>query len=467
MPMISPSALSELRRHFRGELIVPSDSSYLSALKIWNGMMDNRRPGLLARPSGVADVMAAVKIARQHDIAMTVRGGGHSGAGNSTLNEGIVLDLGSMRRVTVDPEAGITYAEGGAQWQDLDHENHAFGVATPGGVISHTGVGGFTLGGGIGWLSRRWGMACDNLVGAELVDAEGRRVVCNEKENSDLLWGLRGAGSNFGVVTSLHMQHHKIRSTVYYCAFLFSLKDAERAFALCTEFGERDDLPRELGGLCAMVTLRDLENIPKELHWQRVCSASFVWSGDPEEGERLLRPFAKLGPVFQVAEQLPYKDLQAMFDVLTPHGNRNYQKTGFVNSITPEATKIMVELGQAAPSRLSLAEFMIFGGKIADTPNNGSAFGDRTGRFVYNLVGTWQDPAEDQKNIAWVRQLYDALQPFSTGAAYANFLGEGDKARDSYGDNYDRLSNIKAKYDPTNFFRYNQNVPPAGSTGAA
>lgn len=462
MSTISSDVLATLRRHFRGQLIAPGDDAYPHAVKIWNAMMDDKRPGLVARPIGVADVMATVKIAREHGIALAVRGGGHSGAGKGTLDDGIVLDLGSMRRVHVDPEAGVTYAEGGAQWQDYDHETQPFGLATPGGVISTTGVGGFTLGGGIGWISRRYGLTCDNLVGAELVDAEGRRVVCGEENNADLLWGLRGAGGNFGVVTRMHLRHHYIGPTVYSGAFLFKAKDAARAFAVLTELGERDDLPRELGVLSGMVTLRDFDFIPKELHWQRACSVSFCWTGDPAEGERLLQPFAKLGPAFHVGHNIPYKQLQSMFDVLAPHGNRSYWKTGFVNSVSPKVAGVMVEHGQAMPSPLSQAEFMILGGRIADTPNHGSAFGDRTGRFVYNIVANWRNAADDEKNIAWARRFFEAMQPLSTGAAYANYLGEGDnRARDAFGANYDRLSRLKAKYDPTNFFKNNQNVPPA------
>jgi FAD/FMN-containing dehydrogenase len=419
---------------------------------------------LVARPTGVADVMAAVRMAREYDIALAVRGGGHSGAGKGTLDDGIVLDLSSMRRVRVDPATGVTYTEGGAQWCDYDHETQPFAVATPGGVISTTGVGGFTLGGGIGWISRKFGLTCDNLIGAELVDAEGRRVVCDQEQSPDLLWALRGAGGNFGVVTGMKLRHHYIGPTVYAGAFLFSVKDAERAFALVTEFGERDNLPRELGVLSGMVTLRDFDFIPKELHWQKACSVAFCWTGDPTEGKKLLSSFAKLGPAFQADHELPYKQLQCMFDVLAPHGNRSYWKTGFVNSVSPAVAKTMVEFGRAAPSPLSQAEFMILGGKIAEIPNRESAFGDRTGRFVYNLVANWTDAAQDRENIAWTRNFFDAMQPFSTGAAYANYLGDGDnRARDAFGENYDRLSQLKAQYDPTNFFKNTQNVPPAST----
>lgn len=467
MSTIPSKALSELRRHFRGELIVPGDASYLQAVKIWNAMMDHRRPGLVAKPTGVADVMAAVRMAREYDIGLAVRGGGHSGAGKGTLDDGIVVDLGSMRRVRVDPAASITYAEGGAQWRDYDHETQPYAVATPGGVISTTGVGGFTLGGGIGWISRKFGLTCDNLVGAELVDAEGRRIVCDQEQNPDLLWGLRGAGGNFGVVTGMKLRHHHIGPKVYAGAFLFSAKDAERAFALFTELGERNNLPRELGVLCGMVTLRDFDFIPKELHWQKACTFSYCWTGDPAECDRLLSPVAKLGPVFRAAHEHSYEELQCMFDVLAPHGNRSYWKTGFVNSVTPAVAKTMVEFGQAAPSRLSQAEFMILGGKIAEIANHESAFGDRTGRFVYNLVANWTDAAQDSENIAWTRKFFDAMQPHSTGAAYANYLGEGDRARDAFGENYDRLSQLKAQFDPTNLFKNTQNVPPASSTGSA
>jgi FAD binding domain/Berberine and berberine like len=459
---ISENVLSTLRRHFRGDLITPERPDYPNAVKIWNAMMDDRRPSLIARPTGAVDVMVLVRTAREHDIPLAVRGGGHSGAGRSTLNDGIVLDLSSMRRVRVDPKAGITYSEGGALWQDYDHENQPFGVATPGGVISTTGVGGFALGGGIGWLGRRFGLTCDNLVGAEIVDAEGRRIICNENENPDLLWGLRGAGGNFGVTTTLELRHHFIGHRVYEGSFLY-LDHCEEAFSLFNEFGERDNLPRELGLYCGMITIRDFDFIPPDLRWKKACAVLFSWTGKPEVADKLLDPFVKLKPTLSATGNRTYKDLQSMYDPLAPHGNRSYWKSGYVNSIPPKLASIMVARGRSAPSPLSQGEFILLGGRIADVPNSATAFGDRTGRFVYNLISNWTDASKDADNVAWARGFFDDLKPFSTGAAYANFLGDEheDRSRDAFGQNYDKLAQLKLKYDPTNLFRQTQNVKPA------
>lgn len=459
---LADTTISQLRQQFRGDLITEENAQYIGACRIWNGMMDDRRPGLIARPSGVADIMAAVRFARDHDIPLAVRGGGHSAAGKSTLDDGIVLDMGAMRHVRVDPAAGFSHAAGGAQWQDYDHETQPFGVATPGGVISTTGVGGFTLGGGIGWLSRRFGLTCDSLVGAELVDAEGRRLICNEQENPELLWGLRGGGGNFGVVTNLQLRHHHIGPNILGGAFIFPTHLAKAVFSQFAEFGQDDNLPRELGMTCGMMTLRDFPFVPAELHWQKVCAVLFSWTGDPAAGEALVKPFADLGPAHKIAMQLPYKAFQSMVDALAPHGNRSYWKSGYNRTLPPAAIEQIVEIGQTAPSKLSQGEFVILGGAIADIPNNGTAFGDRTGRFVYNLVSTWTDPAQDAENIAWARGFFEALQPYSTDSVYVNFIGEGDdRIRAAYGDNYERLTELKARCDPDNFFRHTQNIPPA------
>ena len=455
-------SLAQLKAGFRGEIIKPDDAAYESARKVWNGMID-RRPGVIVRPTGAADVAAAVRFARSHDVLVSVRGGGHNVAGNAVCDDGMVIDLSKMKGIRVDPVHKTVWVQAGAVWADVDHETQAYGLATTGGLVGSTGIAGFTLGGGVGWLMRSYGLACDNLVGAELVTADGRFVRANAGENPDLFWGLRGGGGNFGVVTAFEFRLHEVGPVIYGGLLLYPF---ERTSDLLRFFGTfTEGAPDALTATFVFVTAPFAPFIPAAFQGQKACGVMFCYNGTQAEGEKAVKALLDFGkPALEMVGPMPYAAFQTMLDEGEPPGHMNYWKSHYLNEIRPEAIESLVAHCAEVPSALSEAHIQHLGAAVARVPTADTAFPNRRSPYVLNVLGKWTDPRENERNIRWVRSTWDAMRPFATGGIYVNFLGDTteDAVRASYGEGqYERLAALKAKYDPTNFFRMNHNIAPA------
>ncbi|MEM7224537.1 MAG: FAD-binding oxidoreductase [Pseudomonadota bacterium] len=448
--------IEALRGELRGELLVPGDSGYEETRVIWNAMID-RRPALIARCRGVADVLAAVKLAARHGLLVAVRGGGHNVAGNAVCDGGLMVDLSPMRSVTVDPFARTARAEGGATWGDFDAETQAFGLATVGGLISMTGVAGLTLGGGIGWLSGSHGLACDNLLSLEVVTAEGKLVRASATENPDLFWGLKGGGGNFGIVTSFQFQLYPVGPSLFAGMLLHPLDKAPAALGQFRDFLK--EAPDQLGALAALTRTSDA--LP-------VAALVQVYNGPVEDAERLVAPLRAFGP--PSADTLgpkPYREIQTLFDAGAPAGLRYYWKSSFLDALPDQAIEILAARHRASPSPKSKIFVEFLGGAMARVDLDATVFDHRASPYNLLIIGAWQDPSEDRENIAWVRETWNQMQPYASPGVYMNYLGqESDEGRArveaSYGPGkLERLAKLKAKYDPTNLFRMNQNIRPA------
>jgi FAD/FMN-containing dehydrogenase len=460
---IDAATLDSLRAGFRGPLLLPTDPEYDDARQIWNAMID-RRPAVIARCTGTADVVAAVRFARQHGLRVAVRGGGHSAAGKAVVDDGLVIDLSLMKGVRVDPASKTARAEGGATWGDFDHETQLFGLAAPGGVISTTGIAGLTLGGGFGWLTRRFGLSCDNVVSVDIVTASGECVTASEHENTDLFWAVRGGGGNFGVVTSFEYRLHEVGPLVL--TSILAWPAARAAEVLRVHREATRALPDEVGTSAAFVTAPPLPFIPEEMHFKpAIVVPSVVTRPDHDEGRRLLEPWLELSPPGQMIEPLPYTVTQSLQDELMPAGRRSYWKAGYLPELSDEAIDIAADFGARPPSPFSLAEFVLWGGAVARVGSDETAFPERDARFLFNFVSAWEDSRDDEACVNWAREFHTAMDRCGTGGVYVNFLGdEGDeRVRAAYGpEKYARLASLKAKYDPDNFFSLNQNISPSG-----
>jgi FAD/FMN-containing dehydrogenase len=448
-----------LRERVRGEVITASDEAYDDARAVYNAMID-RRPLAVVRCRDAGDVMAAVAFAAHNDVAVAIRGGGHSVPGFGTCDDGVVVDLSQMRGVRVDPNAMTARGEGGATWGDFNHATHAFGLATTGGIISTTGVGGLTLGGGIGYLCRGHGFSLDNLVSADVVTADGRLVVASERDHDDLFWAIRGGGGNFGVVTSFEFALHPV-DAIYGGPMFFELDDAGDVLRWYREFIA--DAPREFGGFPAFQIAPPLPFIPEERHGDTFLAFVACWAGPVDEGETLLRGLRDVAPV--VAEHvgpMPYPALNAAFDALVPPGLQHYWKANFVKELTDDAIAAHLEHGPNVPVVNSTMHIYPIDGACHDVASDATAFGHRDASFATVIAGMWPDPADNEANIAWVRGYSDAIAPHSEEGGYINFMAADDqeRVRANYGANYDRLAVVKRAYDPDNRFRVNQNIEP-------
>ncbi len=445
---------------FSGELIGPASPAYEIARHVWNGMID-RYPALIARCATAADVAAAVRFGVERGLPIAVRGGGHNVAGNATCDNGLVIDLSLLKRIEVDERARVAHAEAGLVWREFDASTAAAGLATTGGLVSSTGIAGFTLGGGIGWLMRRYGLACDNLVAAELVTADGERIRASEEENQELFWGLRGGGGNFGVVTTFSYRLHPVATVLGGLVLHEAARAAEvleffRAFVA--------DAPDELTGLAAFLTAPPAPFVPLDLQGRAVVALVVCYCGDLAEGERVLAPLRRFGPPrADVIGPMPYLALQQMFDAGAPAGLRNYWKSGYVRALDDRAIETIVAHASRARSPLTQVHLHQMGGAVARVADDASAFGHRAAPFTLNIVGTWEEPAADDANLMWVRDFWSAIEP-ATAGVYVNFLGEeGDeRVRAAYpAAVHARLAALKARYDPGNVFHLNQNVRPS------
>jgi FAD/FMN-containing dehydrogenase len=460
-PVLGEATVQELRESVRGEILTPGDDGYAEACQVWNGAHDGHRPALVVRCAGAADVIAAVGFARSNDLTIAVRGGGHSVAGFSTCDDGIVIDLSPMADVRVDPEARRATVGGGAVWANVDHETQAHGLATTGGLISTTGVAGFTLGGGIGWTMRKFGLACDNLAAADVVTADGRLVHASESENADLLWGLRGGGGNFGIVTRFEFDLHPLGPMIYAGPIFYpgdAARDLLRAF--------RDwsgEAPDEITGLVNLTAAPPLPVIPEDWHGKKVAAFVAAAVGPLEEGEGLVRAFREVAePIADLLGPMPYHVLQTLLDPLWPKGIHAYFKATNLARLDDELIDRLCEIHLDAPGPQCEIHVHQMGGAVARVADGATAFAERSMPFVLNAVTGWHDPALGAAHREWSRAAIAAASDASTGRAYVNFLGDADAARTSYGrETYARLVALKNEYDPTNVFRLNQNVEPS------
>ncbi|HEY3631632.1 MAG TPA: FAD-binding oxidoreductase [Jatrophihabitantaceae bacterium] len=459
---LGDATLSELRETLRGTAVVPGDADYDTARAVWNGYHD-KRPAMVVRCAGTADVITAVRFARSQGLTIAVRGGAHSIAGFSTVDDGIVIDLAPMQGVQVDVAARTARAQGGVTWSGFDHETQAFGLATTGGLVSSTGLAGFTLGGGIGHLARTHGLACDNLLSADVVTADGNLVRASADENPDLFWALRGGGGNFGIVTSFEYRLHQHGPMVYGGAAFYSGDRTEELLALYQDWTA--DQPREVNSLVALTTAPPLPFLPEEIHGKPIAIVPACYGGAIEDGEAHFKPFKDFGPpVADLLGPIPYVALQTLIDPLWGPGASNYFRSGYLARLGADVTAVVRSFIDRRPAGL-LSEFHIhhMGGAIDDVPVDGTAYAGRGAPYVWNIVCRWQDPADGDANIGWARELGAALEPFSTGQSYVNFIGDADQVRAAYPPaTYARLVQVKDRYDPENVFHLNQNVTPSG-----
>jgi FAD/FMN-containing dehydrogenase len=457
---MSEASIGQLRSRFRGELILPGDDAYEPGRKVYNGMID-KRPALIARCVDAADVMAAVEYGRENSLLTAMRGGGHNGGGLGTCDDGLVIDLSGMRGVRVDPAARTVQVAGGCVWGDVDHAAHPFGLATPSGIISTTGVGGLTLGGGIGHLTRRYGLTIDNLLSVDMVLADSSFVKASEKENPDLFWAVRGGGGNFGVVTSFEFRLHPVK-TVYAGPTFWPLDQTTEVMKTYREFILQ--APEDVNGFFAFLTIPPAPMFPAHLHLQKVCGIIWCCTAGAAKAEVRLKPMRSVGkPVLDHVGEMPFPAVQTLFDPLYPPGLQWYWRADFVKELSDQAIALHAEHGAALPTMHSTMHLYPTDGAAHRVGKNETAFSYRDANWSEVVVGVDPDSANKDKITAWCKDYFDALHPYSAGGAYVNFMmDEGqERVQASFRDNYARLATIKKKYDPDNFFRVNQNIRPA------
>jgi hypothetical protein len=457
--MLAPS-LEQLQPAFRGDLIEETHIDYDAVRKVYNGMID-KRPCLIARCVDVADVIAAVNYGRKHNLLTAIRGGGHNGAGLGTCDGGLVIDLSRMKGIRVDPAKKTVRVEGGCVWGEVDHATHAFGMAVPCGFISTTGVAGLTLGGGIGYLTRRYGLTIDNLLSADVVLADGSFVVASESENSDLFWALRGGGGNFGVVTSFEFRMQPV-STVQFGPTFWPLEEAAMVLKSWSNFMRT--APEKINGFFAFLVVPPAPMFPESLHLKTVCGIVWCCTATPEETDAATKSIRTLGhPLLDGVGTAPFPVVQSIFDGLFVPGLQWYWRADNFTEITDEAIARYVEHGSKLPSMLSTMHLYPVNGASQRVGKSDTAYSFREALFAEVIVGVDADPANGPTISNWCKNYWEAVHPFSAGGAYVNFMMEEgqERVQATYRDNYKRLAEIKKKYDPSNFFRVNQNIHPA------
>jgi FAD/FMN-containing dehydrogenase len=458
--ILAPEVLQELENGFSGDVMTQEHPRYDDARKVWNGMVD-RHPALILRCVDTADVLAGVDFARTTGLTVAVRGGGHNVAGNAVCDGGILIDLGAMTGVRVDPVERIVDVQAGAQLGHIDHALHAFGLATPVGVVSKTGLAGLTLGGGVGHLQRKHGLTIDNLISVDVVTADGRFLIASEDENEDLFWGLKGGGGNFGIATSFRFRAHPV-GTVLAGPIYFEA----RPEVLARYFAFTKNAPRNLGTIAVLHTAAPFEFLPVEVHGKHLIAVVVCFAGSMEDGEKALEPLRKLDHVIaDLAGPMPYTALQTMFDAAHPRGDMNYWKTEFLADPDEFAAQALIESFTNVPSPLSSIEIQHGGGAIRDVPDGDAAYAYRKGDFSVSVSSKWKDSAENDRHIAWTRSTWASMKPWSAGGGYVNYLDADEDQQTierAYGaEKYRRLAQLKRKYDPDNFFSMNHNIKPA------
>jgi FAD/FMN-containing dehydrogenase len=458
---LGDAAIADLARHFRGELIRSDDPAYDSARRVWNGAID-RRPLLVARCTGVADILAAVRFARERELVVAVRGGGHNVAGSAVCDDGVVIDLSPMKGMWVDPTARTARAQPGLLWGDFDHETQRFGLATPGGIVTHTGIAGLTLGGGLGWLMRRYGLTCDNLLSADVVTANGELVKASAQENADLFWGLRGGGGNFGIVTSFEYRLHPVGPQVLAGVILYPAARAREVLDFYRHYIA--SVPDELMTIVVLRMAPPAPFLPPAIHGQPVVIIAVCYAGSAEEGERVVAPLRRFAkPLADLIQPTTYATHQAMLDASVPHGLGYYWKSEYLPPLGDALIDRLTEHAWSVATPSSYTALFHLAGAVGRVDPESSAFEDRRATHAMTIDGVWSEAAASEACIAWARNFWDAVRPHSMGRVYVNFLGdEGqDRVRAAYGAaKYERLRALKRKYDPTNFYRMNQNIVP-------
>ncbi len=449
-----------------GNVLLPGGAGYDEARAVWNAMID-RKPALIAQCLSSRDVASVVGYAGETGSAVSIRGGGHNVAGHAVCDGGIMIDLSKMRDVTVDTDKQTALVAGGATWRDVDAATQPHGLVTPGGLISDTGVAGLTLSGGIGWLRSRYGLCIDNMLSVEIVTADGQIRRASEQENADLFWAVRGGGGNFGVITEFEFQLHPLGPEVMFCAPIYPLECGAEPIRFWRDFlADKND---RIGSLVEFSTVPEDDEFPRESWGKQVYTIAAVYAGDAEEGEQVMQPLRELGPmVTDFSGRMDYREVQQLFDTQMPAGQfRCYWKSHYLNGLTDAVIDDILAGVTTVPSPNSLSSIWNFGGATAQVPEQATAFGDRSMPWMYSIDSVWEDADNDAENIGWTRDFWEQMQPYShNGRMYLNFPGQGEEGdrllQDTFGsDNYQLLREIKAKYDPGNRFRFNQNIRPA------
>ena len=458
--MIDQKTINEFKSNLRGRLIQRNDPEYNEVRALYNSMID-KRPLIIAMCEDTADVITAVNFARNNNILLAVRGGGHNGGGLGSCDDGLVIDLSPIKFVRVDPKERTARVGGGSTWGDVDHATHAFGLATPSGIISTTGVGGLALGGGIGHLTRRFGLSIDNILEADMVLADGSFVTASPEQNPDLYWAIRGGGGNFGIVTSFLFKLHPVNMVVA-GPTLWDLEKAPDVMRFYRDFITK--APNELNGFFAFLTVPPAPPFPEELHLKKMCGIVWCYSGPQEKADSIFKPVREFGPpALHGVQPMPHPAIQGAFDALYPPGLQWYWRADFVNELSDEAIEQHVKHGSEMPTMHSSMHLYPIDGAASKIGNEETPWSYRRSKWAEVIVGVDPDPANKDKITNWTKKYWEALHPYSAGGAYINFLmDEGeDRIKATYGKNYDRLVKIKNKYDPHNLFRVNQNIKPS------
>ena len=464
--MLQDNAIAQFRAQLRGQLITPADDGYAAACKVYNGMIA-RKPALIAKCADTADVIAAVRFGHEGGLRVSVRGGGHNAGGLGVCDDGLVIDLSLIRYAHVDAAARTVRVGGGTIWGDVDHATHAYGLAVPSGIISSTGVGGLTLGGGVGHLTRKYGLTIDNLLAADVVLADGRVVVASPDENADLFWAIRGGGGNFGVVTSFLFQAHPVH-TVCAGPMLWEMDQAADIMKWYREFIV--SAPEDINGFFAFLTVPPAPPFPEALHMKKMCGIVWCCTTGMEQANQALEPLRGYRrPAFEFFAPLPFPMVQSMFDGLYPAALQWYWKADFFNELSDRAIDLNVRHGAQLPTMHSTMHLYPINGAAHRHASSDTPWKYRDATWTSVIVGVDPNPANRDLITRWAHDYWDALHPFSAGGAYVNFMMEegAERIRATYGENYDRLAEIKAKYDPRNFFNVNQNIPPAVAAAGA
>lgn len=458
---IPEGELNEFRIGLRGQLLQSNDAGYEEARKVWNGMID-KRPAMIVRCAGVSDVLTCVRFAKKHGLVVAVRGGGHNVAGNATCDGGMLIDFSKMKSVRVDPRNRTAQAEPGLTWSELDRETQQFGLAVTGGLVSNTGIAGFTLGGGVGWLARKYGLTLDNLISADVVTAEGKLLKASATENPDLFWGIRGGGGNFGIITSFEYELHPVGPTVLGGMVILPISKGKELLRFYGDFART--APDELTTVVAMITAPPAPFLPREIQNTKVIAVAGCYIGPFDQGQKVIEPLTSFDPSgINLFQQLPYRVLQSLLDASAPPGIQNYWKSEYIEELSDEAIETILEFFSKAKSPLSAVHLHQMGGAISRVPEESTAYSHRDASFILNIIASWIDPRENAEHINWSREFFGRMERYSRGGVYVNFLGEEGqhRVRAAYGDaKYKLLVDLKRKYDPTNFFRLNQNIAP-------